>query len=153
MSKFMTMKLVAAGALLVGVFAGAAGAQLVRNQQSHFIGTSLFRVERGETVNFHVTLEDNRGASPAPVVLRLLNARGTVVAAENVTLQPGQSATLETSEEGTFRAQAQIFEPQTASARRRVLGGVELFDMNSLTTKPRFVCSFGDNAGGGRLPD
>ena len=82
-------------------------------------------------------------------------------------LQPGQSATMPFRGVGSFRALAEVVEPQSPlSPRREVLATVELFfaksdgGSTSLALAESFggdrtyLCSHSDGGGGnGRLPD
>jgi hypothetical protein len=134
MSKQTMMTLTAAGCLLVGVFAARASAQIAQSgKQACYINTGLFTVARGEGVNFHVSLDDRRAGAPAAVLLRLFNQEGAVVAREDVTLQPGQSTTLQAYEPGLYRAHAEVvLDPLSpGSERRTVLGTVEIFRATS----------------------
>lgn len=108
----------------------------------------------GEGVRFNVTLDDHHGGAPTRVSLRLFDRNGVAVARKDAVLQPGQSHVLQTFQPGLYRAQAQVVDPgPPVNSRRSVLGTVELFNVNAFTTETRFVCSFGDNVGGSRIPD
>jgi hypothetical protein len=148
--------------LLVGVVTGAAGAKVIQDRERiDFLGSGLFTVDPGESVNFNATLDDRRGGPPARVTLRLLDRKGAVVARRDVTLEPGDSATLVHNLPGVFRAQAQIMEPDIPlGSRRLLLSTIEIFRSSdpqsldlSFTGQRRFVCSSDDGAGNGRLPD
>jgi hypothetical protein len=151
--------------LLVGVISGAVGAQVLPSlQPDSFLNSGLFTVAENEVVRFSVSLDDRRAGPPATVLMRLLDAQGTVVARRDVTLQAGASATLLYRKSGEFRAHADIVEPDSAiGARRIILGTVEISSTGStgdptalnldFGTDPRFVCSMNDGAGNGRLPD
>jgi hypothetical protein len=149
--------------LIVGVITGAVGANALQaNDRFSILGSGLFTVDPGEMTNFNVSLVDGRGGAPARILLRLFDANGTVVARRDVTLAPGQSATLRYGQPGVLRAQAQIAEPTTTllGDQRTVLSTVEIsgigdpksLDLN-ITARRRFVCSSDDGAGSGRLPD
>jgi hypothetical protein len=135
MSKRTMMTVTAAGFLLVGVFAGPASAQIAPDaSQACYINTGLFTVAQGEGVNFHVSLDDRRTGAPATVLLQLFNQDGAVAARKEVTLQPGQSTTLQFDKPGLYRAHAQMPDPQSAASDRRiVLGTVEIFRALSAT--------------------
>jgi hypothetical protein len=142
-----TMTLIAVTCLLVGIFAGAGGAQIL---QYKIANSGLATVNDRETMKFHFTLDDVTGAPPAVVSMQLLNENGTVVANKIVTLSPGQSATLESTSPGLRRAHADVIDsvPQITE-RRTGVGSVEIH--NSLTSEVRFVCSFDPHGvGGGR---
>lgn len=152
------------GLLLVGMMAGAAGVHAVQGlERSRFLNTGLFTLAPGEAVNFNATLDDQRGGPPARVLMQLLDAKGAVVARRDVTLEPGQSATLAYRQPGVLRAQAQIVEPDAPLGNRRiVVSTVEIFGLETLAGETRalglaiprrFVCSSDDGAGNGRLPD
>ena len=97
--------------------------------------------------------------------MRLLDSKGGVVARQDVSLEPGQSATLAYRLPGVFRAQAQIVEPDAPLGTRRiVVSTIEIFGLGTRTGETqaqaldlgiprRFVCSSDDGAGNGRLPD
>ena len=142
-----TITFVAVTCLLVGIFAGVGGAQVI---QYKIANSGLATVNDSETMKFHFTLEDAAGTPPAVVQMQLLNENGAVVASKIVTLNPGQSATLESASPGLRRAHADVVDsvPQITD-RRTGVGSVEIH--NSLTTETRFVCSFDPKgAGGGR---
>jgi hypothetical protein len=152
------------GLLLVGMMAGAAGVHAVQSlERARFLNTGLFTLAAGEAVNFNATLDDRRGGPPARVLMQLLDAKGAVVARRDVSLEPGQSATLAYRLPGVLRAQAQIIEPDAPLGTRRiVVSTVEIFGLEtqngetralSLAIPRRFVCSSDDGAGNGRLPD
>ena len=139
--------LVAVTCLLVGIFAGVGGAQIL---QYKIANSGLATVKDNETIKFHFTLDDVTGTPPAVVSMQLLNENGGVVANKVVTLNPGQSSTLESTSPGLRRAHADVIDsvPQI-TARRTGVGSVEIH--NSLTTETRFICSFDPKgAGGGR---
>jgi len=162
------------GLLLVGVIAGAAGAQVVESlARPHFLNSGLFTLAADEVVHFNVTLDDGRGPE-ARVLLQLFDEKGDVVKRQDVSLVPGQSATLDHPGPGVFRAHAQIVEPSNIQlgARRIVVGTVEILgsgvagvEARSIVGGPlvaglldiaiprRFVCSSDDGGGNGRLPD
>jgi hypothetical protein len=154
------------GLLLVGIMVGAAGVHAVQSlERARFLNTGLFTLAAGEAVNFNATLDDHRGGPPARVLMQLLDVKGAVVARREVSLEPGQSATLAYRQPGVFRAQAQIIEPDAPLGTRRiVVSTVEIFGLEtqalngetralSLAIPRRFVCSSDDGAGNGRLPD
>ena len=61
MSRKIRMALMAAGFLVVGVFAQGAAAQIAQDgAPARYINTGLFTVAPGEGVNFHVSLDDRR---------------------------------------------------------------------------------------------
>ena len=146
MSKRTMMRAMAVGFLLVGAFAGRASAQIAPGgNQACYINTGLFTVAQGEGVSFHVSLDDLRTGAPATVLLRLFNQDGAVAARKDVTLQPGQSTTLQLDKPGLYRAHAQVPNPQSlASERRTVLGTVEIF-RNVKTTSGLTALAFQSN--------
>src|ERR671913_381461 len=97
---------IAIGGLLIGVFVGVAGAQVVQKSPSHYLNSGLFTVASGEGARFSVALDDVQGALPAQVTLQLHNEDGAVMTGKTITLQAGQSAILETHQPGTYRAHA-----------------------------------------------
>ena len=142
-----TITCVAVTCLLVGIFAGVGGAQII---QYKIANSGLATVKDSETMKFHFTLDDQAGSPPAVVQMQLLNENGAVVASKVVTLNAGQSATLENSSAGLRRAHADILESvPTVTARRAGVGSVEIHD--SFTAQIRHVCSFDQvGVGGGR---
>ena len=93
------------------------------------MGSGLFTLDPGEAVNFNVTLQADVTRRPARVLLHLLDANGAIVARRDVTLEPGQSATLRYGLPGVLRAQAQIVEPDADGWRPAVcvLSTIEIF--------------------------
>ena len=149
MSKITTLKLMAAGLLLVGVFAGVGGAQIAPTEErAHFLNTGLFTVAPGEGVNFRVSLDDRRAGAPMTVLLQLFDPDGAVVARDEVSLRPGQSTTLQVVQPGLYRAHAQGFDiPSTAFCKRRTLVAmVEIFKTLNPGLPDRLM-SIDDNRG------
>jgi hypothetical protein len=141
---------VAVGCLLIGVFMGVAGAQVVQKGPSHYLNSGLFTVAAGEGARFSVALDDFQGALPAQVTLQLHDEDGAVMTGKTVTLQAGQSAILETRQAGIYRAHARVVEPsQPPSGRRVAVGSVEVHDIDDLLLRRRYVCV----GGLGRIPD
>ena len=159
------------GLLLVGILAGAAGAQVVPNLgTARFLNSGLFNLAADEQVNFNLTLDDARVGPPVRVVLQLFNEKGAVVKRLDVpSLVPGQSAILRHAGPGVFRAHAETFETSTnpLGPRRIVVSTVEILGTSragveagaieaqllSVTTPRRFVCSTSDGGSNDRLPD
>jgi hypothetical protein len=137
-----TIGLIAAAAVLAGVVAGVAGAQIVQSFQRQFLNTGLFSVGPDEIANFHVSLDDARSGPPARVILQLIDETGAVVASTGeLVLQAGHSASLRTPGPGLFRAHAEVIETVLQlSARRTSAGTVEV--INSVTGVVRPIPSF-----------
>jgi hypothetical protein len=132
---------VAATCGLVGVLAGAVGAQVLQIVQRRYLNTGMFSVAPGEMATFHLTLEDQAGAPPARVVLQLFDQEGAVVARQDATLLAGQSSMLQAPGPGLFRAHAEMVESVSQITQRRTaVGTVEVAD--TLTGVVRPVCSF-----------
>jgi hypothetical protein len=146
----MRTRAIAVGCLLVGALAGAAGAQAVEIfSRPHYLNTGLFTVGPFEGANFRVTLDDNASGPPAQVLLQFFDTQGRVVARSEETLAPGQSASLQITQPGVYRAHARILDPDVRlSARRILVGTVEIFDDKLFAKK--YVCMVG---GLGRIPD
>ena len=152
---------VAVGLLVTGMTVGAGATYAMQLLSSSFTGrTGLFTLEDGEWVNYSATLDDNRGASPATVSMRILDKRGATVAQQNVVLQAGQSATLPFRGVGSFRALSEVVQPDTFFGnRRRVLTTLEIFfgkdpEGGGLSIPRTYVCAADSDGGGnGRLPD
>jgi len=138
--------------LLIGVAAGAVGAQVVPALiLTQYVTTGLFSVREGETVAFNVSLDEGPSAPGTTVNMRLYNAAGAVVARRLVTLAPGQSARLFYRAPGQYRAHAEVFDPgEVFSSRRIVVGTVEIGHADDITTPIRFVCSGGEHIDVGR---
>ena len=129
---------IACGCLLAGALAGLAGAQVLDTWQQRFLNSGPFSVAPGQTASFRVALDEQPGGLPARVLLQLLDENGKVVTESDVTLQPGQWATLHGREPGVFRAHARVVESATGlTGRRTVVGTIEVSD--TLTTRP--VCN------------
>ena len=140
----------AVGLLLAGVLIGAAGAQVVGAiQLSRVIITGPFTVFDGETVNLHVARDSRSPTASATVRLSLFDTKGSVVGSKVVTLAPGQSATLAHGVAGRFHGEVEVFE-SAPGERGIVESTVEVGTVNDLTTRPRFVCSAGENLPTGR---
>jgi hypothetical protein len=144
--------------LVVGIIAGAAGAQAYQTfQLSRFLKSGLFTLADGETVFYNVTLDDSAGTPPATVLMQLLDPRGAVAARQIVTLGPGQSSTLRFSRPGAYRAYSEVTDLGPFTARRSLVSTVEIFGPNKdlgLGIPRTYVCSSSsDGTGNGRLPD
>jgi hypothetical protein len=148
MSKKIMMTAMAAGLLLVGVFAGVGGAQIATTQErAHFLNTGLFTVAPGEGVNFRVSLDDRRAGAPMTVLLQLFDPDGAVVARDEVSLRPGQSTTLQVHVPGSYRAHAQgISLPSFQCERRTLVAVVEIFKTLNPAVPDRLM-SIDDNRG------
>ena len=146
-------KAIALGTLLVGMFVGAAGANLAaRVTETLYLDTGLFSVPHGTRGNFHLSLDAARSDLPATVLLQLINADGSVATSKQVTLAAGKTTTLAFAGPAMVRAHARILDPQFGLVdRRSFLATVELFD--EFKSEQKFVCSVGEGGSGGRLPD
>jgi hypothetical protein len=150
MFRTVAKKASAVGLLLAGVVIGAASAQVVGElQRSRVIMTGPFTVFDGETVDFHVARDSRSSTTPATVRLRLFDPQGTVVVRRVVSLAPGQSATLTHDAAGRFHGEVEVFESAPGEAGF-VESTLEVGPVNDLTTRPRFVCSAGENLPTGR---
>lgn len=117
--------------LLASAVAGAAEAQTaVPNSRLSCRCTGApFTLSDG-IARFHVALDDNSSEPSVTVVMKFINAAGTVVKAGTATIRPGGSATLEYRAVGTglYRVQAEAFESLTTvtfSERRTVVSSLE----------------------------
>ena len=157
------------GLLLVGMLAGAAGAQVVQIfAPASFLNWGLFTLAADERVHFNVTLDDSPRAPQTKVLQQLIDEAGVVVARQITTLGPGNSATLPWDRPGVFRAHAEVLEPTNTpfGIRRIVVGTVEILGTRAAgvgggafaaqaleeLVPLRFVPS-SDGGGNGRLPD
>ena len=139
--------------LLIGGAAGAVGAQAIDALVlTEYIQTGLFTVRSGETAAFNVSFDELASAEHSTSVsMRLYDEAGTIVARRQVTLEPGQSASLRYRTPGRYRAFASVSDPTDLfSSRRNVVGTVEVGGADDLTTPIRFVCSGGEHVDVGR---
>jgi hypothetical protein len=135
-----SMLSIAVSCLFVGVFAGVAGGEALEAVNRQYLNTGLFPVKTNQTAYFRVSLDDVPGAPPTRVVLQLFDSGGVVVARKETTLLPGQSATLQRSGAGLFRAHADVIDPDLPlSPRRTTVSTVEVVD--TITGGSHFVCS------------
>ena len=129
--------LIAIGCLLAGVFAGVAGGEALEAVNQQYLNTGVFSVRTNETAYFRVSLDDLAGAPPTRVVMQLFDPAGVVLARKETTLLPGQTATLQLSGPGLFRAHADVIEPDLPlSARRTPASTLEVVDTITGTTRP-----------------
>ena len=146
----ISMKRRTVGVLLAGVVMAATAATAASLQPTAYITSGLFTVHPREGVHFHVSLDDLRGAPTATVIMRFIDDTGVVQAFQTVTLNPGQSATLTHHESGRYRVQAEVYEQTLGlSARRNVVGGVEVFGLDDLTIH-RIIPTNGESIPTGR---
>jgi hypothetical protein len=132
--------LLAAGCLLAGLSAGVGAAQVLQAVQRQHLNTGLFTLLNNQTAHFRVSLDDVSGAPPTRVVLQLFDPGGAVIAHKEATLLPGQSASLQRSGPGVYRAHADVIDPDLQLSRRRAaVGTVEVVD--TVSGGVRFVCS------------
>ena len=131
--------------LMTGSIVSVAGAQILttatKQEPAAYCTGGLLTLTAG-VVKFHVSLDDLKSGPLGFVRMRLIDYDGTVVKTEDVWLRPGQSATLELSGSGLYRAQAELFESVTdLSVRRRVVGTAELFDIDHFRAVVPVICS------------
>ena len=79
--------LVAVTCLLVGIFAGVGGAQIL---QYKIANSGLATVKDSETIQFHFTLDDAAGTPPAVVSMQLLNETDSFVKPTDTLVMLGQ---------------------------------------------------------------
>jgi hypothetical protein len=134
----MKMKVTTMGLLLIGVSAGAGRAQVVQfPPPTQYINSGLFTVARGEGVNVHVSLDDDRTAPSGSVSVQLFDQNGNMVARQDVTLRPGQSTTLQFRQPGLFRVHAETGKiPIPLCRRRALIGSAEIFKLQPSVTLP-----------------
>jgi hypothetical protein len=142
------------GSLLVGVFCGVAGAEVLEKaRRFRSIDTGLFALKADDRASIFVTLNDKTVNGPATVRLQFLDQAGSTVLSQDVMLQPGQSTRLSTTgaAAGTafLRARAEVVDDalQLASAPA-VLGTVEVLNLTTLQRGP--VCTVHDYGGDGQ---
>lgn len=143
---------IAAGCLLLGVCAGAVGAQVVEQAWLvRYLNTGLVTLAERQRAEFHVTLDDTRAGTPSTVVLTFMDERGGVVARREVVLQGGQSATLSMTGPATVRGHAELAEATSfISSRRAVVGSMEVLDLTTLQRGPSCSIDGMGSSGGGR---
>ncbi|MGE0811932.1 MAG: hypothetical protein AB7O28_14165 [Vicinamibacterales bacterium] len=95
--------------------------------------TPLFTVRPGETADFNVSLDDVDGAPPVVVYLEFLDRSGNTVRGQTVTLAAGKTVTLKLRTAGQFRTHAEVVDNGGLSARRAVVGQVEIGDFTTGT--------------------
>lgn len=133
MAGFTVMRAGAVLVLLASMLVGVAEAQRAPRgtRRPGYCTGGPFTLTGGH-VKFHVALDDRELEPAAAVLMRLIDQDGSVVMSRRVELQPGQSATLEFSGVGLFRAQAEtvdlLSQGARVSDRRAVVSTVELFD-------------------------
>jgi hypothetical protein len=143
---------IAAGCLLLGVCAGAVGAQVVDQVWVvRYLNTGLVTLSARQSAEFHVTLDDSRTGAPSTVVLTFMDERGVIVARRDVVLQGGQSATLAMTGPALVRGHAELAEATSfTSPRRAVVGSMELLDLTTLERGPTCSIDGMGSPGGGR---
>jgi hypothetical protein len=151
MSTKKQMSWLAVVCLIVGVGAGAAGAQVIEATfRVRFVNSGLFSLRGDDRAQFHVTLDDTRAGAPGTVLLQFLDEQGTVVARRETVLQAGQSTSLRVAGPGRFRAHARLMDSTfDVTSRRTVVGSVEVLNLTTEERDP--VCALDEwGPGGGR---
>lgn len=105
------------------------------------LNTPLFSVRANETASFNVSLDDVTGAAPVVVYFEFIDRNGVVVKSQTVTLGAGRTVTLSLKAVGQFRTHAEIVDTGALSARRAVVGHVEIGDLTTATGCQRSVPS------------
>jgi hypothetical protein len=141
----MRRRWVTVGALLAGLFGGAAAAQVVENtRRVRSLDTGLFALKADDRASFFVTLNDKTVDVPAHVRLQFFDHAGVSTATQEVELQPGQSARLHTAGPGYFRARAEVLDTALQlTSGPTVLGTVEVLNLTTAQRGP--VCTVWDN--------
>ena len=135
--KKTALALLLTGAAVVGV-----RAQIVQDSgpaSPGFCTGGPFTLTAGR-VKVHVALDDNPGAPPMIVTLRLYDAAGTIVARRKTQLAAGQTATLEHRGDGLLRAQATFDSLVNPSDRRETVSMVEMFDVDGFRAEIPVKC-------------
>jgi hypothetical protein len=133
MRNMIGTKVIAGGCLLLGLFAGVAGTQVVGAALSTtLLHTGLFWVSAGGEANFYVSRDDSAGGPPAKVFLQAFDENGTPVARREAVLGVGQSTALRVPGPGHFRVRAAI-EPWS----------LPLTDLPAVVRKERAECVIG----------
>jgi hypothetical protein len=131
---------IAWGCLFVAVCTAAAGANALQATVAiRYLRSGLFPLNATTKAVFRVALDDAAGEPPAKVQLYFLDEQGAVVArSRELTLHPGQSASLSIAGPRVVRAYAEIREATTEfRSRRRGVGLVTTID--DITQVPHYV--------------
>jgi hypothetical protein len=136
---------IAMGALLVGMFGGAAGAEVIETAMRYrSVDTGLFALKEDDRASIFVTLNDKTVNEPAHVRLQFFDHAGVSKATQDVELKPGQSARLHTAGPGYFRARAEVLDPALQfTSGPTVLATVEVLNLTTAQRGP--VCTIWDN--------
>jgi hypothetical protein len=147
MTGTMRRRWIAAGSLLVGVFGGAAAAQVVEKaSRARWLDTGIFALKADDKANFYITLNENAANGPALVRLQFLDQAGTPTFTDDVMLQPGQSTRVQASGPNFLRARAQVLNGSLQlTAQPLVLGTVEVLNLTTAQRGP--VCTIHDYGG------
>jgi hypothetical protein len=100
-----------------------------------------FRVNVGDLVAVNV---GNPAASPADVLVRLLDREGGVLVEQRLLLEPGRSRTVRWASAGAVPPQALVRSEivvEPGLAQPRVRGTAQVFGGRGLTYGPNFECS------------
>lgn len=144
MMRVMNRKWIVVGCLLVGVFVGAVGADVVETaRRNRSLDIGLFTLNKDSRASFYVTLNGNSTDRPATVRMQFFDAAGSSVAAQDVVLQPGQSGRLSMVGPVYLRAQAYVLEDVVFTSSPALLGTVEVLDLTTQQRGP--VCTVYDN--------
>jgi hypothetical protein len=146
MMKAIKLQWIAVGSLLVGVFGGAAGAQIgQRALDAPSVDTGIFTLKADDRASFHVTLSD-RAPAAAWVRLQFFDEDGASVAADDVLLRPGQSARLTTMGPRHVRASGALRDSALGlTSQPTLFGTVEVLNVTTAQRDP--VCTLHDPRG------
>jgi hypothetical protein len=144
MMRVTNRKWIAAGCLIAGVFGGAAGAEVVEStRRARSLDTGLFSLKADDRASFYVTLNDHAAPGPAQLRLQFIDHAGSPAGAQDMTLQPGQSARLHISGPGHFRARAEVLDPAFQfTSGPMIMGTMEVLNLTTEQRGP--VCTIHD---------
>ena len=143
MMKTIKLQWIAVGSLLVGLFGGAAGAQVAEIvKRNRSVETGIFALRADDRASFYVTLSDNAPAA-AWVRLQFFDDAGTSMISQDAFLQPGHSAWMTTAGPRRLRARAELRDDfLAATSQPTLLGTVEVLNLTTAQKGP--VCTLHD---------
>jgi hypothetical protein len=134
---------IAVGSLAVGVFGGAAGAQIAtRALDAPSVDTGIFMLKADDRASFSLTLSD-RAPAAAWVRLQFFDEDGASTDSNDVLLRPGQSARLTTTGPRRARASGALLDGSLGlTSRPTLFGTVEVLNVTTAQRGP--VCTLVD---------
>jgi len=147
--KAIKLRWIAVGSLVVGVFGGAAGAQIAqRALDAPSVDTGIFTLKADDRASFYVTLSD-RAAAAAWVRLQFVDEEGASTDSDDVFLRPGQSARLTTTGPRRVRASGSLRDAALGlTSQPTLFGTVEVLNLTTAQKGP--VCTLVDYGADGQ---